>query len=260
MRRSEGSLSPYLELYEELLRLQSAVEPPALASPLSEAELNSRLEQGIPLLEFDDLRLDWAIVQGLFEKALDLFATKVSPTPSEATKASLNPASLPELAREWYNNDAASEGEPSEQREALLIFALRSALYPFLVARAEQLRSRVSQEKWRRPYCPICRGSPDFAFLDRETGTRWLVCSRCDSTWLFQRLVCPFCGNADQRGLSYMTDEKGKYRLYLCEKCRSYLKAVDLRATGEDVFFPLERLLTLDLDRQALEAGYKAGG
>jgi FdhE protein len=83
-----------------------------------------------------------------------------------------------------------------------------------------------------------------------------LVCSRCDYEWLFQRLQCPYCGNQDQKTLAFFTDDKELYRLYVCEQCRCYLKAIDLRKTETEILLPLERFYTLDLDAQAKEYGY----
>ena len=57
------------------------------------------------------------------------------------------------------------------------------------------------------------------------------MCSKCAAEWLFQRLECPYCGTQDQNTLAYFTDDKGLYRLYICEHCRHYLKAIDLRQT-----------------------------
>lgn len=96
------------------------------------------------------------------------------------------------------------------------------------------------------------------AYLDRERGSRWLLCSRCDFTWLYHRLQCPYCGNLDQNTLAFFSDEKGLYRLQVCECCKCYLKTIDLRKTDDEVLLPLERLLTTDMDRQAREEGYRS--
>ena len=141
----------------------------------------------------------------------------------------------------------------------MLFLCLKAAFHPILVRYSERLSPLVNHDSWRQRMCPICGGKPDFSFLDRETGARWLICSRCDADWFFFRLECPFCGNQDQNSLGYLTDEKELYRLYICEQCRTYIKAIDLRRAEGDVLFPLERILTLDLDRQASEAGYQPG-
>jgi FdhE protein len=70
-------------------------------------------------------------------------------------------------------------------------------------------------------------------------------------------LQCPYCGTQDQNALAYFTDDKGLYRLYVCEQCKHYLKAIDLRQAEAEVLFPLERFYTVDMDRQAQEQGYK---
>ena len=86
------------------------------------------------------------------------------------------------------------------------------------------------------------------------------MCSRCDAEWLFQRLECPYCGTKDQSTLAFFTDDKGLYRLYVCEQCRHYLKAIDLRKSEDEVLLPLERFLTPDIDAQAQQDGYTPFG
>jgi len=61
-----------------------------------------------------------------------------------------------------------------------------------------------------------------------------------------------------QSGLSYLTNEEGACRLYLCDECYSYLKAVDLRKKEVEVSMPWERIQTLVMDRQAQQEGYQA--
>ena len=85
------------------------------------------------------------------------------------------------------------------------------------------------------------------------------MCSRCDTEWHFQRLKCSNCDNQDSKLLSSFSDDEGIYRLYVCDKCHTYLKVVDLRNAKTEIFLPLERLLTLDMDRQGQEKGYQPG-
>ena len=117
----------------------------------------------------------------------------------------------------------------------------------------------VKQEEWRRVQCPICGGKPDMAYMEQEVGARWLVCSRCDTEWIFQRLQCPYCANENQDDLTFFSDEDDAYRLYVCNKCHSYIKTIDSRKVKAEVFIPLERILTIDIDVQAQEKGYHPG-
>jgi len=143
--------------------------------------------------------------------------------------------------------------------EELLSAIVHCAIKPFLATQARVLAPLIDQEQWRRGFCPICGGKPDFAFLNKEVGARGLVCSRCDTEWLFKRLECPYCGNNNQNDLAYFSDDKEQYRLYICYHCHTYLKAIDLRRTQTQILMPLERVLTVDMDRQGQEKGFKAG-
>ena len=85
------------------------------------------------------------------------------------------------------------------------------------------------------------------------------MCLRCDARWRFQRLECHNCGNQDFKSMQCFGDDSGVYRLYVCDKCHTYLKVIDFRNVKTEVFLPLERLLTLDMDQQGQEMGYQPG-
>jgi transcription elongation factor Elf1 len=208
------------------------------------------------VLQFEDVFPDQALFCELFSEANGIVSEQFPDSRAENPQPSL----MKKAANAWYRyssmNDIAQKIGISWEALSL---CLRSAFHPILVRYSEQLSPLVKQDSWRQKACPVCGGKPDFSFLDREAGTRWLICSRCDTEWLFLRLECPFCGNRDQDSLAYLTDGKELYRLYTCERCRTYIKAINLRCTEGEVLFPLERILTLDLDRQAHEAGYQPG-
>ena len=259
-KRKEGT-PQLLEFYQRLLRIQSRVEQRIdLPKPsLSNEAISKRLEQGLPLISFDELTLDWALLQDAFNQVVDAFADY--PQLFGEIPQSLREATLTkEIAKAWFEGAKLSSMiAGNEVNEYLLEAIIHATLRPFLTCQAKALFGLVSQERWRRRYCPICGGSPDFAFLDKEVGARWLLCSRCDADWLFQRLECPYCGTKDQNALTYFTDDKELYRLYVCEQCHTYIKAIDLRRAEAEVLLPLERMMTLDLDRQGQEKGYQPG-
>ncbi len=258
----EGSLPKSLEFYRRLLCIQSEAKlrigVPKLG--LSEEVIGNRIRYGSPLLGFDDLSIDWSLLRNIFEEVTTLFAS-YSEVLGEVSKnledSSSSLALLKKATRAWFEGaQLPPRMAVSGVNEALLELMLHAALRPFLSSHCEALLTFVNQEEWRRGYCPICGGNPDFAFLDTERGARWLLCSRCDAEWLFQRLECPYCGSQDQGALAYFTDDEGLYRLYVCERCRHYLKAIDLRCAKSEVLLPLERFLTLDIDTQAHKDGY----
>lgn len=267
MGQREGELPSFVQLYRQVLRLQSEVRS-QLTTPkpnLGQDVVSDRLSQGIPLLPFEDLLLDWAQVQALLQEIIRSVA-KDSPDASKEVKTLGNilseKAVLEEVIRAWYEGSSLI---PIAMRHSidseLLGLVVAAVVKPFLSAHSEVLLPKVDQESWRRRYCPICGGRPDFAYLDEERGARWLLCSRCDAEWLFQRLECPYCGTQNQNDLAYLTDEAESYlyRLYVCEQCRTYIKAIDFRHTESEVLLPLERMMTIDMDRQAQEKGYNPG-
>lgn len=264
LEQSEGELPSFVQLYRQLLRVQSEARSrftvPKLS--LSEDVISSRLSQGIPLLSFEDLSLDWAQVQGLFQEIIRLVAKESSDASKEVESLGnilSDKAALEEVIRAWYEGSSLTPIATRHSVDGELLGSVVGAVVkPFLAAHSEVLLPEVDQESWRRRCCPVCGGNPDFAYLDEERGARWLMCSRCDAEWLFQRLECPCCGCQDQSALAYFTDDEGLYRLYVCEQCKRYLKAVDLRQAKSDVLLPLERLLTFEFDIQAREGGYRS--
>ena len=252
----EGPLPRSLEFYQRLLSIQTSARR-RIGIPeirLSRETARDRLLAGRPLLNFDELLVDWSLLQEIFSKVSTLLSSYSEVWVDVARSLKLSDPLLKELTKAWFEGTRLPVAVNTS--EALWELLIHTALMPFLAGHGEALLPLVDQELWRRGYCPICGGSPDFSFLDKERGARWLLCPRCDAEWLFQRLECPYCGTQDQNALSFFTDDKGLYRLYVCQHCRHYLKAIDLRQTGDEVLLPLERLLTLDMDIQAQKDGY----
>ena len=257
-----GELPQYLELYRDLLLIQAEASKniPELQPILTQDEVNGRLMKGIPVLEWDALPIDWPIYQKLFQKTASTISEHIEPPVKGLKNISFDITALQEMAQALYESSSLSPWANTHGiAEELLSAIVHCAIKPFLVSQAKAIVPLIKQEQWRRRYCPVCGGKPDFAFLDKEVGARWLVCSRCDTEWLFQRLECPYCGTTNQNDLAYFTDDKGQYRLYICKSCHAYLKAIDLRHAPAGALMPLERVLTVDMDRQGQEKGLKAG-
>ena len=264
--KKKGLPPRFLEFYQRLFRLQTGVEQDiGTADPgLNKETINERRERGLPLISFNKPALDWALMKDIFAEVIAAFADYpdlFGELPQSLREPKSSPSLPKQVVKAWFNRaKLPSTIAVDNVNEYLLLEAIiHATLSPFLVSHAKALISSVDQERWRRDYCPICGGKPDFAFLDKERGARWLLCSRCDTEWLFQRLQCPYCSTQEQDAPAYFTDDEGIYRLYVCEQCHKYIKAIDLRHTESEVLLPVERVLTLDMDRQAQEKGYKPG-
>jgi transcription elongation factor Elf1 len=220
-----------------------------------------RLHKGLAALRYEDLHLDPKATNRMYSRILDIFkeyADLLGEVPFERDEPAAQPGS--EAFQAWFYHKPPPQATSGGDAARLWWDAiLHATVKPFLDAYADETMKTVDQEMWRRGYCPVCAGAPDFSFLDTDKGARWLVCSRCDAEWLFQRLQCPFCDSDRADKLAYLVDALGKYRLHVCEECRGYLKTIDLRAAGGPAFPAVERMLTFDLDRQARDLGYLPG-
>jgi len=261
-REEKAEVNPELiQFYRRLLQIQSEVEQRVgITTPnLSGDTIAARLDNGQPLIQFNDLDLDWSLLKNTFVRIASIFAEYprlFGPLPQSVIETTASPLLKKAVRAVYSGRKLPAAMLVNNVNGALLENIIQATLKPFLASYAKALLSNVNQEQWRRGYCPICGGNPDLAFLDKEKRARWLMCCRCDTEWRFQRLECPFCGNQKQDKLAYFTDDDGLYRLYVCEQCKRYLKTIDLRQTEDDVKLPLERLFTLGMDMQADEYGY----
>lgn len=265
--RSEADKRPELAdtigLHCELLEAQARVEAPASRPSISDKEARAQLQEGQRLLPPESLAVDGEALAGLCDE-MALIVGRHRPDLGEALvglRAWLEEKrpQIEALAVDYLREGRIREGEEAGLDGSLLALIFNNALRPFLRAQAAALAPWVHDSMWYRALCPICGGEPDLAALERERGRRLLLCSRCDSEWTFQRIGCPFCGNDDPSQLAYYPSEDKVYRLNVCERCRRYLKTIDLRQVAGERLLPVERILTVGMDVAAINAGYGAG-
>jgi len=259
LEKEEGKLPELLQFYRRLLQIQAGVWG-KIKAPDPGLTGNTATEQPgqeKPLLQVEEFTLNWPLFHETLQNVINLFSEYsglFGLTPETFKESSPEKLVTRDSVQAWYTGEELpSAGAISGDILKVLIHA---AVKPFLVNHARALIGLVEQTAWRKNYCPVCGGSPDFAYLETERGARWLLCSRCDTEWLYQRLECPYCRSHDQKNLSYFSDEGEVYRLYVCDKCKHYLKTIDLRKAKSGVELTLERLLTYEMDVQAQEDGY----
>jgi formate dehydrogenase accessory protein FdhE len=112
--------------------------------------------------------------------------------------------------------------------------------------------------------CPKCGGMPQLSILESSSGSmsgdgsgRRLLCAMCLTPWSFRRIVCPCCGENDERKVAYFESPDVEHqRIEACESCRHYLKSIDLSRLGLAV--PLvDEVAGAPLDLWAREHGYE---
>lgn len=251
-------LAPIIEPHYEFLAARAKIGTPPVHLNISEGQAEESLKEGTPLLRRVGFELDLERFTPLFGQICQIAAHHRPELASEFARIKTvlvkEPSQLRTLVATYLQENRA---QTPDLKPELLTFVLVNALHPFLEAYVEALRPLIKEDLWRRGRCPACDGEPDFAYLARESGGRGLLCSRCDTQWVYKRLECPFCGNTKRESLAYYPSEDNRYRLYVCDECKRYLKAIDLREVGETPLLPVERIVTIDMDLAARENGYR---
>jgi FdhE protein len=259
-----GPSIPAIASYDDILlalRGEAEKRPDLPAPALSDREAGDRLGEGRSLLSPGEVQIDAARLAELCAE-IGLTIAKhrrefVKPLAKIHAWLYERRQRIGMLAAEYLREGRIREGEEAGLHADLLDLVFREGLRPFLRTHARALASQVDDSRWYRGFCPICGGEPDFAALQPGNGQRRLLCSRCDSEWTFRRAACAFCGSEDPRQLAYYLSEDQVYRLSVCERCRRYLKTIDLREVAGERVLPAERLLTVAMDVAARKAGYR---
>ena len=172
------------------------------------------------------------------------------------------PARLSELSRElrlrgqtFWNNLLGQVWHASTLSDAPSLLA-RAFLQPY----AELQRSRLSVPPAESApgVCPLCRRKPTVGVLRQmgDGGARSLVCSFCLAEWEFRRIVCPGCGEENDRNLAVFTaSDFDHIRVECCDTCRTYLKSVDLTKDGHAEPI-VDELASAPLDLWARDRGF----
>lgn len=257
-----------IDLQSDLLSARFQAEVPPVKVGLDAQSALKYLRQGIPLLHAQEVAWDWDAIFLLYRQICSTTARHRPDLAAEFDRleklADGNPSHLQDLMLSYLGgnrphgngNGNTPEEAGNDDRNHLLPFVFTHALQPFLKAYADALSPFVREKVWKLGTCPICAGEPDFAFLDAQTRSRYLVCSRCDTTWRFSRVMCPFCGTTDGTHLAYFLSADEAYRLYICRDCHRYIKAIDLQKARGGWSLPIERVKTTAIDLAAQEAGF----
>jgi FdhE protein len=256
-------LAETISLYAKLVEAQATVAPGDGRPSLERDEALARLGRGEPLFSVEQLEID--------AKAFADLCSRVGFTLAQSRREFVKQLALihawlrehaddmGRMATDYLREGRVRRGEEAGLESEFLSFIFSNSLRPFLRLKAEQYAELIDDSLWYRNRCPICGGEPDLAALERKSGRRRLLCSRCDFEWGYVRLACPFCGNEDPAELGYYPSEDKVYRLGVCDRCHRYLKTIDLREAKGERLLPAERVLTIGMDFAAQKAGYKAG-
>lgn len=228
----------------------------------------TQVTDSLPLLDNHRFISDSATVEGLFQALIEIARQGNEYLRGEMEKlleahrsGQLTPARL--LGRDlhtlsgrvtrtarWLNVD----------RNAVAFLAMNS-LRPYYEVVAGMVDGAFDEQRDLAGHCPVCGSLPVLATISGPTVQRHFFCYVCACHWHADRLFCPYCTCRDHAKLGYIyAVEERRYRAYLCEKCRRYLKTlVSEDEAAKEALPVLEDLTTTFLDLLAEREGFTRG-
>jgi len=252
-----------LFLAQEEIKRKIQLDPPEIAPDL----VSIKRKEGFPLATPETFHIDADASQGLLRELCSLVPETNGLLLDACTRLidaldrdvlDISDIFQPVLSG---NDERLTEvAEKAKVDKVPLIFLAYNAIRPSLCLYAEQLSTYLADNKtWSKGYCPVCGTLPAVAIL-KDEGNRFMVCGFCAHEWAVPRLFCPFCENQDQKQLRYFfsNDEKG-LRVDVCDRCKKYIKTIDVRELKRPLYPFLEHVASLHLDMLAQEKGLESG-
>jgi FdhE protein len=151
--------------------------------------------------------------------------------------------------QDWASSHSIDEG--------ILGFLAHLSGRVILERRAQDWGKLLEGFEWNKGYCPICGSSPMLAKVADGIATRWLHCSECGHEWIFSRVICPFCGNSNQKEMNYYSvEDKDQESTFACEQCKRYLITVSRVSDMIPFDAEVSALSLVHLDVVMQEKGY----
>lgn len=228
--------------------------------------ITQKMEGGLPLIDFTGKEYDLTRPKEYFNSLISIAEKRMPEVAKNIISIIKNQqfnwekmirASFDHSEEEADAEKLISGSDAAENLDLIDLFAEES-LRPELESVAEKYGEIIARSNWTEGYCPICGKEPKIGEIRKEEeGKRYLFCHQCGFKWYFHRIKCPFCGNEEQHSLAYFEVEgEERYRVDVCNKCRRYIKTVELPKSSEEPNLDVEDIATLHLDMIAYDEGY----
>jgi hypothetical protein len=173
-------------------------------------------------------------------------------------------ADVRDVIRRWLNL------EPLPPFETYLARASASPLLEALTPHPDPppqggrgISATLPHERGREMHqCPACGGLPQLSYFAVSgealvSGPRYLVCSRCATSWVFSRMTCAGCGESTGTRLPIFQEQERfpHVRVDACQTCRKYLLTCELRREPRAVPV-VDEIAALPLDLYARDQGF----
>jgi FdhE protein len=225
-----------------------------------------KMEGGLPLIDFAGGNFDLTRPREYFNSLIAIAERKM---PEDAKSIvdiirdqkfdweKMIKASFDHVEDETAADNRQKLADAEDDLDLIDLF-VEESLRPELEYVADKYSKTVAKFGWTEGYCPICGKEPKIGEIrGEEEGKRYLFCHQCGYKWNFRRIKCPFCGNEEQQSLAYFAVEgEERYHVDVCNKCRRYIKTIELSQAAGEINLDVEDIATLHLDMLAYEEGY----
>ncbi len=259
------ALKKAARLYEAIIPVLATIEDAEAGAgrvSITAAEAQSRMAEGMPLLQGVELELDALTVRDLMIQ-LARAAEKMEVGPAGRIRLALEndildiAGLIPSVIA--GDKDAVTTIAQNLQLDPGLVLTLAAnAIKPAMRAWCSQLKQLAEGIPWDEGYCFVCGAYALLGELRDDNQVKHLRCGRCGADWRVRRLQCAYCGNDDHHTLGYLYPEgrPEKIQAETCDKCGGYLKVITSFASASPSMLAVEDLSTLHLDFIAKDRGY----
>ncbi|NPV89849.1 MAG: formate dehydrogenase accessory protein FdhE [Firmicutes bacterium] len=259
----EGYLDFFMQLEswqnKQQISLQKRLEP------VRENSLNIS-EATEPLLNIIDIDFDVDTYQKLYTGFLDFMLEDRSELSADLSliRTAQSQFDWPSIIEEITNENRSyftNLANLYQLNPEVLLFTAEHSLRPLIRAFARLYYEswlEIGVKHWNSPAsCPFCGSDAHISRIRNEDGRRFMFCERCFTEWEVRYLYCVHCNNDEPGSIRIMNLENDTaHKLYLCEKCKSYMKTYDERQTLQTVDMYIASVQTIYLDLLAEEKGY----
>ncbi|ADI02194.1 MAG TPA: formate dehydrogenase accessory protein FdhE [Syntrophothermus lipocalidus] len=218
-----------------------------------------------PLLEFLDFEVDLTEYREAFlsfaqllkdkrEKA-SLFVDRIMDIKDELDYGELLTRAL-ENDKKYFSGLENETGVPASIMTMISQHAVRPFLRVFALPYEQSIREDESLG-WGKGVCPVCGAMPSISRVRATDGRRFLFCEECFTEWEHRYLACVYCGNSEPSTIKYfVVDGDDANQVFVCEKCKGYLKNYDERRGKARTDLFITNIKTIYLDLLAEQRGY----
>lgn len=259
-----------LALYRDLYPLRRPGPAAGVKLELpSDEEISMRLQEGFTLLDTQALLPAGEDLSNLARDVAGILAgySEDPDSVNGAVERLLeDPAGLSGMLGAYLTGSDSGLKEKVQSRERInpeaVVFVVFNTLKGIFLSAGQQF-AEIRTEDWSRGRCPVCGGEPAVSYMAGEGGKRFLICHRCETSWRFRRLVCPFCEHESPGESSFLYIEEPEYRAmtaYVCKQCGFYIKTWRVEDEDLGALHPeVEDLKTPGFDAAIESEGYKRG-